>query len=207
MKHKIGYNPLERKPSHRKALHKNMVTSLLRYEKITTTKTKAQAIRRTAERMITRAKNDSVHNRREIAKSIGDKAILAKLFTEIGPRFKERNGGYTRIVKLGFRQNDAAEMVILELVGEEEEPQKKKKDKKKKVSAKKTGAEEPKIAKEKKAPVETEPETATEDTQKEAEVTKSGEENESSDTHDSVAFDEQTPSTETENEEGLKEDG
>ncbi|AHC14320.1 LSU ribosomal protein L17p [Salinispira pacifica] len=93
-----------------------MVTSLFRYERIKTTKTKAMEIRRTAEKMITRAKEDSVHNRRMVGRRIKDKEILSKLFTDLGPRFKERNGGYTRVYKLGQRQGDAAEMVILELV-------------------------------------------------------------------------------------------
>jgi len=96
-----------------------MVTSLFRHERIRTTKAKAQAIRRTAEKMITRAKVDSVHNRRIVAKDLQDKAVLAKLFVDIAPRFVERPGGYTRILKLRQRSGDAAEMVLLELVGEE----------------------------------------------------------------------------------------
>lgn len=115
MRHKIGINPLERKAGHRKSLIRNMITSLFRYERVKTTKTKAMEIRRTAEKMITRAKVDSVHNRRIIARDIKDKAILAKLFTDIAPRSLERRGGYTRIYKLGPRPGDAAEMVILEL--------------------------------------------------------------------------------------------
>jgi len=109
-----------------------MVTSLFRHERITTTKPKAQAIRRLAEKMITRAKNDSVHNRRIIAQDINDKGVVAKLFTELGPRFKERPGGYTRVLKLGPRMSDAAEMVILELVERsgQEQPAKEKKKKK-----------------------------------------------------------------------------
>lgn len=122
MKHRVGFNRLSRKPSHRKALHRNMVTSLFRHERIRTTKAKAQAIRRTAEKMITRAKTDSVHNRRMVARDIKDKAILAKLFAEIAPRFVERPGGYTRLLKIGPRQGDAAEMVLLELVGESSQP-------------------------------------------------------------------------------------
>lgn len=129
MKHKIGFNRLGRKASHRKSLHRNMTTSLFRYERIKTTKAKALAIRRTAEKMITRAKEDSVHNRRIIGKDIKDKEILAKLFTDLGPRYKERPGGYTRILKLGYRQGDAAEMVLLELVEEEVADQKKGKKK------------------------------------------------------------------------------
>ncbi len=142
MKHKIGYNRLGRKASHRKALHRNMVTSLFRYERIKTTKAKAGAVRRTAEKMITRAKEDTVHNRRMIARSIGDKAVLAKLFTEIAPRNKARNGGYTRVLKLGNRLNDASEMVILELVSRavsEESDTKKKKKKKDKRAAEDSG--------------------------------------------------------------------
>jgi large subunit ribosomal protein L17 len=93
-----------------------MVTSLLRFERITTTSSKAKEVRKAAERLITRAKEDTVHNRRIVAKFIQDEKILNKLFTEVGPRMKERNGGYTRILKLGFRQGDAADVVILELV-------------------------------------------------------------------------------------------
>lgn len=122
-----GYNRLGRKASHRNALHRNMVTSLFKYGRIKTTKAKAKEIRRTAEKMVTKAKVDSVHNRRIIAKDIRDKAVLAKLFTEISPRYIERPGGYTRILKLGFRKNDASEMVLLELVDREEDKQKKKK--------------------------------------------------------------------------------
>ena len=116
MKHRRGFNPLERMTAHRKALHRNMVTSLFRYERIKTTKAKALAVRRTAERLITRAKVDSVHNRRIASSRLYDEGIVAKLFTDIGPRMKERPGGYTRIIKLGERQGDAAQMVILELV-------------------------------------------------------------------------------------------
>jgi large subunit ribosomal protein L17 len=102
--------------AHRKALHRNMVTSLFRKGRIRTTKPKALAIRRTAEKMITRAKEDSVHNRRIVSSRLYDEGVVAKLFTDIAPRMKERNGGYTRILKLGERQGDAAEVVILELV-------------------------------------------------------------------------------------------
>jgi large subunit ribosomal protein L17 len=102
--------------AHRKALHRSMVTSLFRHERIRTTKAKALEVRRTAEKMITRAKVDSVHNRRIVSARLFDEGIVAKLFTAIAPRMKERGGGYTRILKLGERQGDAAQMVILELV-------------------------------------------------------------------------------------------
>ena len=116
MNHRKGFNPLGMMSAHRKAVHRNMVTSLFRQERIKTTKAKALEIRRTAEKMITRAKEDSVHNRRIVSSRLYDEAIVAKLFTTIAPRMKERNGGYTRIIKLGERKGDAAEIVILELV-------------------------------------------------------------------------------------------
>jgi len=116
MKHRRGFNPLERMAAHRKALHRNMVTSLFRYERIRTTKAKALAVRRSAEKLITRAKVDSVHNRRIVSSRLYDEGIVAKLFTDIASRMKERPGGYTRIIKLGERPGDAAEVVILELV-------------------------------------------------------------------------------------------
>jgi large subunit ribosomal protein L17 len=116
MKHKRGFNPLERASAHRKALRRSMVTSLFRYERIRTTKAKALEIRRSAEKLITRAKVDSVHNRRIVSSRLYDEGIVAKLFTDIAQRMKERPGGYTRIIKLGGRLGDAAEVVILELV-------------------------------------------------------------------------------------------
>lgn len=136
MRHKVGFNRLDRKTSHRKAMKRNMVTSLFRYERIETTKAKALAVRREAEKMITKAKVDSVHNRRLVARDINDKAVVNKLFTEIAPMFTERPGGYTRILKIGFRQGDAAEVVLLELV--EKTTDKKEEKKSKKAKAKKT---------------------------------------------------------------------
>ena len=131
MNHKNGFNPLSRTASHRRAMSRNMVTSLFRYERITTTKAKALEVRKAAEKLITRSKVDSVHNRRQAARFIADEVILAKLFTDIGPRMKERNGGYTRILKLSFRQGDAADLVILELVDYKLDTSSKDKDAKK----------------------------------------------------------------------------
>lgn len=125
MKHRIGFNALSRKSAERKALKRNLVTSLFRYERIETTKAKALETRRMAEKMITRAKVDSVHARRMVGRDIKDEAVLAKLFTQIAPLFTERKGGYTRILKTGNRMGDAAEMVILELVAKTEKPKKK----------------------------------------------------------------------------------
>jgi len=146
MKHKIGFNKLNRTPAHRKAMLRNMATVLFKHERIVTTRAKAVECRREAEKMITRAKEDSVHNRREIAKSITDEAILAKLFTVIGPRMKERNGGYTRIMRIGMRKEDAADMVILELVdhaedGKKAEREKRRAEKKAKAKSKAAAAD------------------------------------------------------------------
>lgn len=120
MHNRIGFNRLSRKASHRKALHKNMAMSLFKHERIRTTKAKAYEVRRTVEKLITRARVDSVHNRRIVAKKVTDRDILRKLFDDIAPRYMNRNGGYTRVLKIGQRQNDAAEMVLFELVQGEE---------------------------------------------------------------------------------------
>jgi large subunit ribosomal protein L17 len=131
MKHKIGFNKLNRVPAHRKALIRNMMTVLFKHERITTTRAKAAEVRRFAEKEITRAKVDSVHNRRMVARKITDEAILAKLFTDIAPRFKERAGGYTRILRLGLRKQDTADMVLLELVDRKEDSKKAEREKRK----------------------------------------------------------------------------
>jgi len=131
MKHKIGFNKLNRVSAHRKALIRNMMTVLFKHERIETTHAKAVETRRAAEKMITRAKIDSVHNRRIAARKIQDEAILNKLFTEIGPRFKDRAGGYTRILRIGNRAQDAADMVILELVDQKVEEKKAERNKRK----------------------------------------------------------------------------
>ena len=115
MKHKIGFNALSRNGAERKALLRNMVTSLLRFERIETTAAKAKEVRRLAEKMITRAKVDNVHNRRLTSAVLFDEAVVNKLFTEIAPLYADVNGGYTRIVKMQSRLGDAADMVILEL--------------------------------------------------------------------------------------------
>ena len=144
MNHRNGFNQLSRTTAHRRAMSRNMVTSLFRYERITTTKSKALEVRKSAEKLITRAKEDTVHNRREAAKFIQDEKILNKLFTEIGPRMKERNGGYTRVLKLGYRQGDAADVVILELVDYKLESEEQKAEKK---EAKKAPAKDDKAKK------------------------------------------------------------
>ena len=140
MHNRKGFNRLGRKSSHRKALHRNMVTSLIKHERIKTTQAKAKEIRRTAEKLVTRAKVDSVHNRRIVAKTVYEKDVINKLFIEVGPRFSERPGGYTRILKLGQRSGDAADMVILEFLADEEKPAPKKKTASRKKTAPKPAA-------------------------------------------------------------------
>ena len=169
MNHKSGFNALSRTSSHRRAMLRNMTTSLFRYERITTTKAKALEVRKCAEKLITRAKVDSVHNRREAAKFIQDEIVLAKLFTNIGPRMKDRDGGYTRILKMGFRQGDAADIVILEMVDYQldgDKSSKAKKDTKtKKTESKKTDAKKAptkKAAKKAEPKVDAEPAKAAE---------------------------------------------
>ncbi len=151
MNHRNGFNPLSRTTAHRRAMSRNMVTSLFRFERITTTKSKALEVRKAAEKLITRSKVDTVHNRREAAKFIADEKILNKLFTEIGPRMKDRNGGYTRVLKIGFRQGDAADMVILELVDYKLDTESKEKTDSKAKKTSKTVATEEKKETEKKA--------------------------------------------------------
>ena len=147
MNHRNGFNPLSRTTAHRRAMSRNMVTSLFRYERITTTKSKALEVKKSAEKLITRAKEDTVHNRRETAKFIQDEKILNKLFTEIAPRMKERNGGYTRVLKLGYRQGDAADVVILELVDYKLETEKPAAEKKPAKKAEKVEGDAPKAKK------------------------------------------------------------
>jgi large subunit ribosomal protein L17 len=127
MNHRSSINRLGRTSAHRKALLKAQAKALFRYERIRTTISKAKEARRLAEKLITRAKVDSVHNRRMASRSIDDGGVLNKLFTEIAPRYAQRPGGYTRILKMGKRFGDASEMVILELLDRKERERKRKK--------------------------------------------------------------------------------
>jgi len=129
MNHLKGFRTLNKTHSHRKALYKNMLTALYKYERIKTTLIKAKEIRRIAEKFITKAKNNNLHNIRIINKLIKDKEILMKLFNEIAPRYIDKNGGYTRIIKLFKRMGDGADMAYLELIGEGTIIRKKKKKK------------------------------------------------------------------------------
>ena len=116
MRHGRKVPKLGRKHSQRKAMLANMVSSLLDNETIRTTSARAKALRRTADHMITFAKRGDLHARRQVLRLLANKRVVGKLFDELGPRYKSRNGGYTRILKLGPRRGDAAEMCILELV-------------------------------------------------------------------------------------------
>ena len=116
MRHRKIGRQLSRNSSHRKALLQSLTNSLLRYEAIKTTLPKAKELRRVAEPLITRAKEDSVHNRRIAFARLRDESVVAKLFTELGPRYKQRPGGYLRIIKCGFRAGDNAPMAYVSLV-------------------------------------------------------------------------------------------
>ena len=124
MRHNKAGRRLGRKTSHREAMFRNMVTSLLDHGKITTTDAKAKEIRIVAERMITLGKRGDLHSMRMAASVIREKTVVSKLFSTIAPRYKERLGGYTRIIKLGIRQGDAAPVSLIELVEEEIKPSK-----------------------------------------------------------------------------------
>ena len=116
MRHRQSGRQLNRNSSHRKAMFRNMAASLFNHEVIRTTVPKAKELRRVIEPLITRAKIDSVANRRVVFDRIRDRDMVTKLFTELGPRYQERPGGYMRILKCGFRPGDNAPMAIVELV-------------------------------------------------------------------------------------------
>ena len=116
MRHRIKGRKLNRTAAHRRAMLRNMATSLFRHGRIETTTAKAKELRPYAERLITLAKRGDLHARRQVARKIADRQVLGALFEDIGPRFSERPGGYTRILKLGARKGDAAEMSLIELV-------------------------------------------------------------------------------------------
>jgi large subunit ribosomal protein L17 len=116
MRHQKTKRTLGRKTGPRKALLKNLLNSLVLYEKIETTEAKAKEIKPLMEKLVTRAKEDTLHNRREIMKVIPTENALKKLFEVIGPKYKERKGGYLRIVKIGARRGDSAKMSIIEFV-------------------------------------------------------------------------------------------
>ncbi|MDX3906960.1 MAG: 50S ribosomal protein L17 [Pigmentiphaga sp.] len=116
MRHRHGLRKLNRTSSHRLAMFRNMAVSLLTHEAIKTTLPKAKELRRIVEPLITLGKEPTLANKRLAFARLRDRDVVVKLFADIGPRFKERNGGYTRILKMGFRQGDNAPMAYMELV-------------------------------------------------------------------------------------------
>lgn len=111
-----GYRKLGRPTAHRKSMLRNIVTDLFREERISTTDCRAKEAKREAEKLITLAKTDNLHNRRQALAYLYDESVVNKLFEEIAPKYEDRQGGYTRILKLGPRRGDGAEVVFLELV-------------------------------------------------------------------------------------------
>ncbi|MGN0918235.1 MAG: 50S ribosomal protein L17 [Oxalobacter sp.] len=123
MRHKHGMRKLNRTTSHRLAMFRNMAVSLLRHEAIKTTLPKAKELRRVVEPLITLGKKDSLANKRLAFNRLRDREIVVKLFGELGARYANRNGGYLRILKMGFRVGDNAPMAYVELVDRPEQPQ------------------------------------------------------------------------------------
>lgn len=120
MRHRTSGRKLNRTAEHRKALFANMAAALIKHEQIVTTLPKAKDLRRVTERLITLAKRGDLHARRLVASRLRDEKMAAKLFETIGPRYKDRNGGYTRVLKAGFRYGDSAPMAVIELVDRDE---------------------------------------------------------------------------------------
>ena len=116
MRHARGYRRLNRTHEHRKALFANMAGSLIEHEQIKTTLPKAKELKRIADKLITLGKRGDLHARRQAASQLKQDALVAKLFEVLGPRYKDRNGGYTRVLKAGFRYGDMAPMAIIEFV-------------------------------------------------------------------------------------------
>jgi len=121
MRHRVAHRKLGRKTEHRLATLNNLAAALFTHERIETTLFKAKELRPYAERMITRARRDSLHSRRLVARRLGDRALVKRLFDEIAPRFSDRAGGYTRIIRTSPRRGDDAEMAIIELVVRKEQ--------------------------------------------------------------------------------------
>ncbi len=135
MRHGVSGRKLNRTTSHRFAMFRNMVTSLLRHERIFTTVPKAKELRRWCDWMITLGKRGDLHARRQALALLTEKNMVHRLFAEIAPRFENRQGGYTRIIKVGFRRGDAAPMCLIELVTDSSIGAKKTKEKRKEAAA------------------------------------------------------------------------
>ncbi len=144
MRHKFGYKKLIRTSEHRKSLIKNMLNSLIKYEQISTTLPKAKVLRPQADKIITLGKKDSLHNTKMIFSKLQDTKSANKVKKTLSKRYENRKGGYTRIIKAGFRYGDNAPLAIIEFIDRDVEA--KRVDKKKKVQKKETKQEEPKLA-------------------------------------------------------------
>jgi large subunit ribosomal protein L17 len=140
MRHRVAGKKLGRKTAHRVMMFRNMVTSLFDKERIRTTLDRAKATRPIAERMITLGKRETLHARRQALAYIKDPAVVTKLFDTLAPRFSQRQGGYTRIIRLGSRDGDGAQMALLELIGSEFKPAKREESKKRKKTEKEAAA-------------------------------------------------------------------
>lgn len=134
MRHGWGGRKLGRTSSHRRALLRNLVTEFLDKERLITTVPKAKELRPFAEKMITLGKRSSLHARRQALAVVRSKSVVAKLFDSLAPRFADRNGGYTRIIRLGPRKGDGAELAVIELIGSEYQPEQSRKKGEKKSS-------------------------------------------------------------------------
>tara|TARA_B100001250_G_scaffold301911_1_gene263627 strand:+ start:84 stop:524 length:441 start_codon:yes stop_codon:yes gene_type:complete len=145
MRHKFGYKKLNRTSEHRKALIKNMLNSLIKYEQITTTLPKAKVLRPQAEKIITLGKKNNLQNTKTLISKLQDSKSTDKVKKTLSKRYQDRKGGYTRIIKAGYRYGDNAPMAIIEFVDRDTEA--KKIDIKKKVTKKENKAEETKLAK------------------------------------------------------------
>ena len=144
MRHKFGYKKLNRTSEHRKALIKNMLNSLIKYEQITTTLPKAKVLKPQADKVITLAKKDTLQNTKTLISKLQDIKSANKVKKTLSKRYEKRKGGYTRIIKAGFRYGDNAPMAVIEFVDRDIEA--KKVDRKKKDNKKDTKTEEPKAA-------------------------------------------------------------
>ena len=143
MRHKFGYKKLNRTSEHRKALIKNMLNSLIKYEQITTTLPKAKVLRPQADKIITLGKKDNLHNTKSLISKLQDKKSANKVKKTLSKRYLNRKGGYTRIIRAGFRYGDKAPMAVIEFVDRDAEA--KRVDKKKKESTKDTKEDNKKV--------------------------------------------------------------
>ena len=146
MRHKMGYKKLNRTSEHRKALIKNMLNSLVKYEQITTTLPKAKVLKPQADKLITLGKKDSLQNIRRIISKLQDEGSASKVRKTLSKRYENRNGGYTRIIKAGFRYGDNAPMAVVEFVDRDVEAKKVDKKKTEKIKEPEKKADTPKVA-------------------------------------------------------------